>query len=761
MKNQAKLLRVPKRWSAVLLFVLNVFAIGNAQITLADPHFTLNAAGRYIGYFSTGSGTPILDFSTTSMAGVNWTINVAICTAAPCPVTSINSSNGQTNALNLTNAGFVRFSVDDGQGLTRDVDITIRRAMDIALVLDKSGSMAWGFDGSSPPGAGQEVRWELLVNASGLLADKLDQFGTPEDQIGIRYFHSSAEPPAAMPFNAGLVNLKTNAAGVETEVDSQTPAGWTALGLGMISGRDMLLAPVNGHRKVMFVFSDGDQNWEGPEDLVFDDGNPATLSAGEFQQTVGPPVEDLNGPTNEIRIYTVCLGSTTGFNLPLMEGIAAQNGATFVATGPTDSEMELSALFDAQVNEILALSSPQFVKVSRGNYQVNEGKYQVRDTFEVNKDVDKVYLVLGAANRHEPYFESIIKDGVNLLQYATQKNGNGFITLTWNFPLRGLPAMKAEGSWQVLSGLGTRPQSAPEYYLSFTVNDHLNDFEYSIGGSGYKAGDVLKPSVKITRLGQPLSNATVQAVILKPGDNLGNLLALAGIRPDGSQNPDDDMPGSQVLAELMKDPAFVAKMKAKAQILTLNYQAGTQTYSGEFAGLDVAGIYQIYFKISANDPAYGRLERFAHRSFNVRFPDVDPGASEISSEALLGNSSKNTGYIITARFKDSQGNFIGPGWARAVRLDAKNATITKVTDLGDGTYKIEINGALEGKGRLSIGGATVIDGDLWQFNCYGPNATFWQKIQCWLLGLGLPRWSVWLLILLLLGLVWLLRKLFT
>jgi hypothetical protein len=286
------------------------------------------------------------------------------------------------------------------------------------------------------------------------------------------------------------------------------------------------------------------------------------------------------------------------------------------------------------------------------------------------------------------------------------------------------------------------------YDMTIMIDDHTVKPVYRLADPNPKVGNPISPSVSIAKIGIPIPDAQVQAIIVKPGDDVHDLVARANL---DFNIPTDD-PGSPAdakFAELMKDSTFANKIKASNQVLNLTFDNTTKEYTGSFNGADVVGVYQIIYKISADDTDEGKIRRFHQQSANVRFKDIDFNAS------LIGSSVNASGQVVL-NFKpvSTTGKLIGSGWKSVIGLESVTTKIQEIIDKGDGSYEIVLDGPLSGPGKITVLDETAFDGDLGDIE----GGSIIDKIQEWLESIGLPGWFIWILLLLLLILLWLLIR---
>jgi hypothetical protein len=617
----------------------------------------------------------------------------------------------------------------------------VRYPVDLGLVLDKSGSMNSAL---SPP-HDTRSRWKVLMTGVAAMENQLKALARDDalldgDTLGLRMFDGEPVRPGS-PFDGDLVAMDTYHNQLTNALDDVTPGGSTALGDGILAVRDMLEFGDDANSKAMITFSDGMQN---TGDQV------QTTGSQRYTHTYSGEPLRIASEEETINIYTISL-APSGYAPDLMNGIADKNGGIPLNVNAGEED-ELETLFQDHLLNILSGSTPQYIDVRRGAFPANAGNTpragntppSTIEAFPISRGARSVVVTLFAPSNAEPKFISITKDGTELIQHVQQTSGPGFIAFSMRYQIDSLPNVTLDGDWVVEAQLSTIPKRDLPYRMTIVADDHIVRASFDVGASRIKVNDVLSTSVTLLKGAQPIENAEVTALVLKPGEDIDDLIARADV--DFSVEPGDPgSPSTAKLARLLQDPDFRGEIKVQDQVISLPYDAAADVYEGSFSGTDVAGVYQVIHRISVDDPDVGKVRRYHHQSVYVRFEDVDMDKSEVSvGQDARGNTT------LTWRPQSSRDKYIGPGWGPAIGLDAPNATISDLTDHGDGRYTLVLSGSLSGSGQLFISDEKAFDGDLERLKCFGPSAGLLQRIQCWLLGLGLPTWAVWVILLLVL-----------
>ncbi|MEI9921444.1 MAG: vWA domain-containing protein [Bacteroidota bacterium] len=707
--------------------------------------------GKEITIFK-GTVSVTFDFNFSGGSGTeSWVVNTPSCTSGMCPTLSPISSTGVLTFTPL-NVSTLEFGLEGNVGSSSQtilVRIKIvdgpnapRQPIDLVLVLDQSGSM-------SSYTISPTTRWDALKTAVLSFMTKFENFAVIGDRVAITYFDTpvvNGLGTAIAPFTPIVPGVKAT---VATSLSGHGPADLTAMGEGLLDAKAKhALLTTSTNRKVVLLFTDGYQN-EGrlvtPGGTTVDDGT------------------SINNSSGSIKIYTVGIGAAG--SLPaILASIANNNHGTLnspatISSGNaswstlTGNDAVFVTDFDNAFKQMLEGSSPQIVGMTEGTIQFPSNTIDSA-TFVVNKDVDKLLFELYASPAAQV---RIYKNGIAVTPTRTD-SGPGYRTFIFDFPRSGVAA-QPDGTWTVITSLPGSGGTAThgnvvrfQYSLIAMVDDHRFDYTCSQGATSFKSGDDLKPTVNIHYNGTEVTNATVQAVLLKPGQDLGNLLATTKVTLGTPPATDPGSAGNQKYDQLLSDPAFLAKMLPINQSMTLTHTSGG-VYTATPLKLDTTGVHRIIYFINETLPGGDIIQRREEQTFYVQFKDIDLPASN----PILSGS--GTSWTLTLRPVTLLHKFVGPAFQQTFTVTSPGLVLNDLVDVGDGTYKLNMTGSPDDNVKIALLDVPVYTGTLSEIQCYDPNASFWTKLECWLLSLGIPLWLASLIVvIIILILVWLLRR---
>ena len=620
------------------------------------------------------------------------------------PPTSTSTEVSPTLAATVTWSGAspvvgasFRLTIGDGT-FNRTYTIEFRKPIDVFFVLDKSGSM-------TIPTVGTTTRMDALKAAVNNFMGKLSSpaFAGTNDRVGLNFFDTSVTPPS---FGAGLIALNPAAATtISTAINPVAPSGATAMGLGINDAKSRLTDVGRTHD--MIVFTDGEQN-------------VAPLVNGNGQDVGGVNINPTYpAPVGSLRVSTIGIGSPSPTYLNTLKELAAKNrgqclltsnGTSFTNTAGTEVGSIDAAFVQAFIN-LLRDSSPQLVQFKSGT--VASGQQVV--AFQLNKDVEDLVIELRFDKRFEiPTLAQVMgsirvqQNGRDVTAFATpQWVGNFTDTYLLAFSFNSARAraanLRSEGKWDV-STVSTGPAQGTTYRVAVIADDHL--FDYTCGQSLPKpsVGNTQRFSVNLSHLGKPVDNARVAVAVYKPGEDIGDLLARNPLRVAAPRQTQDRSAVGILKYQtlLLRDPAFVKALTPIERLIPLTSKGGG-VYEGDFAGLDVTGIYQLLFRIRSADTTTGTFDRVEMQSMYVLPAPIDPGRSSIVRRELNGVTTLTITPITTTGKRVS-------AIADAFDVNAQQAKLTNIVDNQDGSYTLTLSGDVKSVGTLNLLNQKVFSG---------------------------------------------------
>jgi hypothetical protein len=709
------------------------FNFGMGVIPAATDFGVLNATGDVFWEFAS------IPVGASGITSTTFTFN-------GITVTIPNSAGGAvSNALTATiegtpvTAGSFTFTVtvsdeSDPASRTRNrpYDIIFTPDADLVLVLDRSGSMSINTsEGIS--------RWEALKNATENFMLILTGLGRTGDNIGLTYFHSTVTQPSGATFPTPLIPVVANTGTqISGELDTQSPSGGTAMGAGLKDGQGKITD--NSRVRFLVLFTDGDQNVP-----------PLANSNGQGYSDGSPLNSSYPAGPGSIKVFTIGIASPNGPDLNTLQNLANANRGHYVGT----DDGTLSEAFEDQLFNAFGSLSPQLITRS-STLLSSSDEFTDLQSFPLNKKVSRLLIKISADRKFEvpqliQFASSIVleKDGVPVqggVQPSWVGNYSNTVLLTIPFDntlQNGGPATSPEGEWSIRIR-NTESLDISDVQVTSIADDHRLDYTYSYGATSPRVNTQLSPSLTLSWLGDPVTDASVQAVVLRPGEDLGDVLAKNPLIVKVTTDPDAPSAGVQKYNQLYAtDSAFKNSLAYNENVITLNHTADGK-YEGTFDGLTVAGNYQIVYRISGDNAKIGKYQRSITESIFVSFDGVDLDASNLST-TMLDNS-----MILTITPVTFNNKLVGPAYGKGFTIDNPNVKIDAVEDHQDGSYTITFSGNIDENVSFELMGQEIYKGNL---DNIGGKDSIIDKIQDWLESIGLPGWTLWLIILILLVLL--------
>jgi hypothetical protein len=600
-------------------------------------------------------------------------------------------------------------------GCTRDYLVDFVEPFQTVLVLDRSGSMG----GSSNISAPATDRWNALeLSVNNFSPHFVDAGEASGSGLGITLFSGSVIPNTS--FTSGLETITSNLpTQIENELTSQSPGGSTAMGQGVENALSKFTDPANP--RAILLFTDGEQN---VPPYIDENGRFLNATAKSGCAAAGPDCTEIS---TDINIVTVGIGQPSGNYLTTLMNLAAEhNGYSLITGNSTDFTFadgstlgDVEAAFDNAIAPVLSGNSPQMVVFAKGELT---GTSPVSlPGFELNKRLGRLVFQISYSSRFEtPQLATLLagiritKDSNDITSYFSPtivgRFGNS-ITLKTDFTApdgSDLSDINSEGSYSVTMVKAPHIRDISFKAVTF-ADDHALDMVWRVEPRAPRVTQDFQPQMDLSWMGDSIEAATVSAFVLKPGDDLGDLLANYGESIVPSSAQDAGTAGYQKYIHLLQnDPNFIQQLLPTEQQLTLNHE-GNGRYSASYNPGDTSGVYQILYTVNYDSPDTGKIHRLAAQSVYVRFGDLDMEGSNIA------NSISGTTTTITMKPISNVGKLIGPGQQHAFAFNGSNLGVVNVTDHQDGRYTFVVEGDPNQNVDITLLGESIHSGPLEEF----------------------------------------------
>ena len=585
-----------------------------------------------------------------------------------------------------------------------------RMPYDIVFALDRSGSMECDYDENSDadwPGcstgdtdgdaaSGDGTRWDMLKDAVNIFVSKWsssqdtnrileDHPGFTGDRMGVVYFSGSITPGSQIGSAlTDVVNFRNNIDADMSSVESpHLGRDGTSIGLGLVESVNNRLggAASPSRRQMVFLFTDGEQNVGN----FVREGIPnpgRVVQVSELDTSPAMELDDISPNINPIEFFSsgVVMTPQGGLNLG---NIADDLNHYFniMVANPQDFAPNLAS---QAFSEIFVDASPQIIRFDRRRMDGDTVQFTVPCNNYVNRTIFEAFFDLPVARQCSVV---VLKNGVEVTKYAEIVRRDYITTLVFN--LFNQPELPAGGNWTFK--VFPNGQVSASVRLFATADDHSVDFKGGLTDEKVKVGDKICPTVHLSQHQKPITDADVQAIILQPGDDIGDLLARASVPNVPPSSTETGPCAARKYGYLVnKNPGALAKLKQTLSDTIVLKHKGNGVYEGEFDGLKVAGVYKIIYWIKALATDSSQIERMKEQTLNVRFGEVDLNRS---SHEVEGGTKDPPYYYYRLSFRpsyvDPQGNtrYVGPGFGNAIKVKGPQYQ-NKVEDDCDGAYTV-------------------------------------------------------------------------
>ena len=417
------------------------------------------------------------------------------------------------------------------------INMEERDPIDVALVLDKSGSMG------DPACGGCEDKIVVLQDAAELFIQTWQALSDVDDRIAAVFFDSGVE--LFSDSGASLVGLAGLGDDVISYIRSRTDGGATAMGGGTQTAINLLTD--TSRPRSLIVFTDGMQNRDPMIELqsgVYEIRNTGITGSGVSPTT--PPTQ-LNSAL-DITVNTIGVGVTSAFETELS---AISGGTSGLHKSTTNADADLRRFYIEQLVDALRDASPQLIDYryvgsgSAGAFRINPGTKKV--VFSISwdrRDAERLPI-------------SIFLDGQNVTKLARERLRGDFYEVISFTPAAGQRdggvMQSLDGEWILrVSGAGNVP------FEVAALADHGElDYEFEAAPGVIRAGESTVLASEVGLRGLPYGDGMeVRVEIAVPRTSLASALATTPKPSRLDPRDDETLAEAKLRYLLLQDPGF-------------------------------------------------------------------------------------------------------------------------------------------------------------------------------------------------------------
>ncbi|QWF19483.1 vWA domain-containing protein [Lysobacter capsici] len=567
-----------------------------------------------------------------------------------------------------------------------------RTGLDAVLVLDRSGSMSSTDGGATSrldklkTATNQFVAmWNTLRNTESITG----AIQSPEDHIGVVFFDDSLQWLTSGVGSKLVPFTGSTPATLSAALNPVTLGGATSIGDGLeaATGADALPASGGPNRRVVLLMTDGAQNTPR---FAFADGGQIKTSDDAGNITNPTPL-----PKQPFQLYSVTVGNEFGPDAPINQALANITGGYSLNT--THPAAELDAFFLQALQNFHKFSTVETMRVIQDK-TLYTAPFQT--TFPVTSSTTRLAFNLTPQPGQQGGVRLELTPpggGAPMIFVAPTWNTSGAISDGFRLPLPGGNNGFGEWKMRVLSNNDGKNPVPFNFVLlgdDVTLNSSLGaaNAEYAVGGK-------IKLTAQINDFGKTLkglnsqAGAIVKAIVVSPGNNVGDVLSDSAAQPSPSPAGDNGTAAQNKLAAILSADAGALKQNQNEVILrddgspaSGDDKANDGIYTASVPA-EFEGHYNFVFLVQGKSDSGGQFVRQQIRTVHVRsLPD--PAKTQYTSNIVTIDGGK--AVVIVATPKNVLGGKMGPGWANYFWFNVQGQAPVKPKDNLDGTYTVQI-----------------------------------------------------------------------
>ena len=561
----------------------------------------------------------------------------------------------------------------------------------VVLLFDRSGSMNWGHDGAFNV-AEPTRRMTLAKQAAIPFVWMLNYFNPCGANFAIAAFPHQPQQACEgqVISDLALVQESSIAAAVETTIPGLTPGGSTPLLAGIKTAADLF---GNAGRKALILLSDGFQN--------------CPSIAGADASQIAQRIQDLNA--DAIHVHAIGFGQPAEVPHDLLNeiGTATQGGFYDVTADPNfnpeawDPGNALQETYKAALVDTLQLESaadPLAV--------IRSGETHIHD-FHISNSDQKVVVYLSWATFQRDRLSLTVasSDGQEVLladpPAGVQRiGGDTFQIIALESLFLKQPGRVGPDPWQIRISLADPAEGQQEKYQYSVITRSDLKMTLQFDRQAYQTGDAIVVSASLRDGNQPVRGLQdIGIQVTRPQEGLGNWFAkhpipLSALKEVPQKQDRENLSALHRKAiYLTKNSQIPLPRRTRPERLQMvddrsqgDAAANDGIYTARFSDTLEQGTYVLYVQASGTTGAGipFKREKIVDKYVTIK---IDPSFVAVEAVRRPAIEQDDKAFEIRITPKDALGNFLGPGHAGSMQLEASAGKWSEsLHDHLDGTY---------------------------------------------------------------------------